>query len=70
MSKKNNGQIEISELFDDAINNAIARRHQALETEEALTDLSQNEVEAIRGGIKVPVEITAGYFPVPKAEEM
>jgi DNA-binding transcriptional regulator YiaG len=70
MSKKHNDRIELSELISDAVNNAVARRHQALETEEALTDLSQNEVEAIRGGLKASVEIIAGYFPVPKEAEM
>jgi hypothetical protein len=70
MNKKPNSQIEIFELIDDAVNNAVARRHQAFESEVALADLSKDEVEAIRGGLKVPVEITAGYFPIPGEEEI
>jgi hypothetical protein len=68
MSKKHNDRIELSELISDAVNNAVARRHQALETEETLTDLSQDEVEAIRGGIKLPPVTTAGIISLPEEE--
>lgn len=66
MSDKNKRQIGISELLDNAVNDAVARRIQAFETEEALTDLSKEEVEAIRGGLKYPIEITAGIIYVPE----
>lgn len=66
MSEKHHRKIEISELIDGAVNNAMARRNQALENDGALTDLSQDEVEAIRGGLKLPVGTTAGIISVPE----
>jgi hypothetical protein len=73
MSKKHNDQIEISDLMADAISNAMARRNQAfataLEAEETLTSLSEDEANAIAGGAIAP-PIIAGGFPVPPLEEM
>lgn len=46
MQKKCSGQIKISEFMTDACN-------QALKTEETLTTLSEDEVGAIRGGLKI-----------------
>jgi hypothetical protein len=67
MHRKHKGQIEISDLMADAVSDAVARRDRALETEEkTLTTLSEDEVEAIRGGLKQPVCTTAGMIEVPE----
>ena len=34
--RKYNGQVEINDLIDDALNNALARRNQAVNSEDAL----------------------------------
>jgi hypothetical protein len=72
MSEKHNRKIEISDLMADAISNAMARRNQAfataLEAEETLTSLSEDEVNAIAGGAIPP--IIAGGFPIPPLEGM
>lgn len=53
MSTQYNGKIEISDLIDDAVSNAVERRNQALETEETLMALLEEEVGAITGGLKI-----------------
>jgi hypothetical protein len=53
MSRKYGGKIEIFDLIDDAVSNAVARRNQALEIEETLTALLEEEVGAIKGGLKI-----------------
>jgi hypothetical protein len=52
MKAKNS--LEINDLIDDAVNNALARRN------EALVDISDAEVENITGGIttsSVPIKL-------------
>jgi hypothetical protein len=68
MNKKPDGQIEISQLINNAVNDAVVRRHQAIESEAALTNLSIDEVEAIRGGLELPVVTIAGRISVPQEE--
>lgn len=56
-------QIEICDLIDEAVNNALARRNQVLDANEALSDLSAEEAENIIGGLSTPIAI-AGYKPI------
>jgi hypothetical protein len=48
MKKQN---IEINNLIDDAVNNALARRHEGLDTEDALSDVSDAESKNVTGGL-------------------
>ncbi|MCC5647555.1 hypothetical protein LC607_32535 [Nostoc sp. CHAB 5824] len=46
--RKYNGQIEVNDLIDDAVKNAVARRNQGLGSEDALSD---EEMKSVAGGI-------------------
>lgn len=63
--RKYNGQIEINDLIGDAVKNAVARRNQVLDAEDALSALSNEEARSIAGGGDPTL---MGYFPtgVPK----
>ncbi|MEI1377244.1 hypothetical protein PQG02_11305 [Nostoc sp. UHCC 0926] len=50
-NRKYNSHVEINELIDDAVNSAMARRKKALDSEEALLDLSNEEAKSVAGGI-------------------
>ncbi|BAZ33275.1 hypothetical protein NIES4074_57850 [Cylindrospermum sp. NIES-4074] len=64
---KANNRLEINDLIDDAVNNALARRN------EALASVSDDEAKNIAGGAlsnpiilgKIPVPITIGIIVVP-----
>ncbi|MBD2415001.1 MAG: hypothetical protein KME52_20125 [Desmonostoc geniculatum HA4340-LM1] len=43
-------QIEISNLIEEAVVNASARRNQVLDTQEVLSELSEDEQKNITGG--------------------
>ena len=45
-----NSQIEINDLIDDAVKNAVARRHEVLDSEEALLSMSDAEAKSVAGG--------------------
>ncbi|BAY09975.1 hypothetical protein [Calothrix sp. NIES-2098] len=45
------GHLEINSLIDDAVNNAIARRNQGLDSEDALLDVSDEEAKNVAGGL-------------------
>jgi hypothetical protein len=47
--RKYNGQIEINDLIGDAVKNAVARRSQAMDSEGALSTLSNEEARGIVG---------------------
>lgn len=68
MDHKYRGQLEINDLIDDAVNNAIARRSQ-IDSESALSELSDEEVRNVAGGqiIKNPIcpPIIAGMIICP-----
>lgn len=49
--RKSNSKVEINDLIDDAVNSAMVRRKQALDSEEALLDLSNEESKSVAGGI-------------------
>lgn len=56
------GQVEINDLIDDAVKNAVFRRNEVIDSEDALSALSDEEVGSIAGGITKPIEpIIAGY---------
>ncbi|MBG1267515.1 hypothetical protein [Nostoc sp. WHI] len=45
-----NGQIQIDDLINDAVENALARRNQALDSEDVL---SNEEMKNVVGGISI-----------------
>lgn len=54
-TRKFNSQIEINDLIGDAVKNAVSRRNQAIDSEDALSTLSNEEAGGIvgMGGIRV-----------------
>lgn len=54
-------QIEITDLIEEAIVNASARRNQVLDAKEPLSELSDQEENGITGGLVKPIIL--GYFP-------
>ncbi|MEH2141014.1 hypothetical protein [Nostoc sp.] len=59
--RKYNGQIEINDLIDDAVKNAVARRNQGLDSENVLSD---EEAKSVAGGISKLNPIILGKFPI------
>ncbi|MEH2276488.1 MAG: hypothetical protein V7K40_17265 [Nostoc sp.] len=60
--RKYNSQIEINDLIDDAVKNAVARRNQGLDSENTLSD---EEAKSVAGGISALVVPTiVGKFPI------
>ncbi len=45
-----NNPIEINDLIDDAVKNAATRRNEALNSEEGLLSISEEEAKNIAGG--------------------
>lgn len=43
------GQVEINDLIDDAVNNAVLRRKEIMDSEDALSALSNEEAGGIVG---------------------
>ncbi|MEH2319608.1 hypothetical protein [Nostoc sp.] len=68
MERKYNGQLEINDLIDDAVKNAVERRNQGLDSEDALSD---EEMKSVAGGIiisnifKLPILTTTGIVAYP-----
>lgn len=60
---KYNNQLQINDLIDDAVENAIARRNQALNSEESLLVVSDEEAKTVVGGIVGDVSRTIIGFP-------
>ncbi|MDF5706981.1 MAG: hypothetical protein PUP90_04675 [Nostoc sp. S4] len=61
-NRKFNNQIEINDLIDEAVNNALARRNHVIDVNEDLANLSSEEAENIVGGLSTPT--VAGFKPV------
>lgn len=59
--RQNNNQVEILDLIPELVENAIARRNQALQ-ENALSDLSDAEAQNVAGG-QIQI-IVAGFKPM------
>ncbi|MDF5725091.1 MAG: hypothetical protein PUP91_32500 [Rhizonema sp. PD37] len=49
--KKYIGRLEINDLIDDAVNNAVARRSLSTNSDDALSALSYDEAARIAGGL-------------------
>ncbi len=76
--RKYRNQLEINDLIDDAVKNAVFRRNEVIDSEDALSALSEDEAGSIAGGITKPIEpillgiiaceppIIVGKFPLPK----
>jgi hypothetical protein len=55
--RQKKAQIQITDLIDESVNNAVARRQQALESEGFEIDLAGDENQnysQIKGGVKFP----------------
>ncbi|MFN6518643.1 MAG: hypothetical protein RMY29_029715 [Nostoc sp. CreGUA01] len=77
-SKNSNIRLEINNLIDDAVNNAVARRNLAEDSEDALVTLSNDETANIAGGfanltsvsfVKVPI-ICGGRIPILQLQQI
>lgn len=63
--RKYNSQIEISDLIDDAVKNAVARRNEVLDSEETLLSMSDEEAKSVAGGESKLVPIILGKIFIP-----
>ena len=67
-----NSRFEINELIDHAVNNAVARRSQVIDSEDALLVLAETEAQSILGGavaiseFKISPVITTGKIAAPQ----
>lgn len=52
--KIHNSPIEINDLIDDAVKNAMVRRHAGLDATEGLLSVSEEEAEGVTGGLSLP----------------
>lgn len=52
-------QIEITNLIEEAVVNASARRNQVLNAEEPLLELSEDDEKGITGGLRI---VIGGYL--------
>ncbi|GAB4194909.1 MAG: hypothetical protein Fur006_40940 [Coleofasciculaceae cyanobacterium] len=57
-------QIQINELIAQSVSNATARRNQAIEAEETLVSLSDEQATDVKGGLLKPVT-TIGFILCP-----
>ena len=62
MDNKHRSQLEINDLIGDAVNNAVARRSQ-IDSESALSALSDEQARSITGGLMIDVDILKLIFP-------
>lgn len=49
--RKYNSFIEITDLIGEAVNNAVARRKENVETQESLWECSEEEAKGVVGGV-------------------
>ncbi|MEI1377240.1 hypothetical protein PQG02_11285 [Nostoc sp. UHCC 0926] len=69
--RKYNSQIEINNLIDDAVKNAVTRRNEVLDSENALLSMSEEEAKSVAGGVsalilgKCPITIGIVANPNP-----
>ncbi|MEH1819596.1 MAG: hypothetical protein V7L22_03095 [Nostoc sp.] len=63
--RKYNIQIEINDLIDDAVKNAVTRRNEALNSEESLLLISDEEAKSVAGGESKLVPIILGKIFIP-----
>jgi hypothetical protein len=62
--RKYNSQIEINDLIDDAVKNAVTRRNEVLDSEEALLCMSDEEAKSVTGGESKSSLVILGKFPI------
>ncbi|MGH2414918.1 MAG: hypothetical protein ACRDEA_14750 [Microcystaceae cyanobacterium] len=67
-----NGKFEINDLIDDAVKNAVARRSQVIDSEDALSVLPEKEAQSVVGGLTTTSKSTSspvitGKIATPKA---
>ncbi|WP_375511291.1 hypothetical protein [uncultured Nostoc sp.] len=68
MERKYNSKLEINNLIDNAVKNAIERRKQGLDSEDVLLALSDTEATNVAGGIVfAPITITGIISKEPEA---
>ncbi|AVH63806.1 MULTISPECIES: hypothetical protein [unclassified Nostoc] len=64
--RKYNSQIEINDLIYGAVQNAVTRRNEVLDSEEALSSMSDEEAKSVAGGaLKVDTIILGKIFIPP-----
>lgn len=63
--RKYNNQIEINDLIDDAVKNAVTRRNEALDSGEALLSMSDEESKSVAGGESKLNPIILGKIFIP-----
>ncbi|MEH2324604.1 MAG: hypothetical protein V7K32_13720 [Nostoc sp.] len=63
--RKYNNQIEINDLIDDAVKNAVTRRNEVFDSEEALLAMSDEEAKSVAGGVSKLNPIILGKFAIP-----
>ena len=63
--RKYNNQIEINDLIDDAVKNAVTRRNEVWDSEEALLAMSDEESKSVAGGVSKLVPTILGKIFIP-----
>ncbi|ACC81817.1 hypothetical protein [Nostoc punctiforme] len=63
--RKYHSQIEVNDLIDDAVKNAVTRRNEVLDSEEALLSMSDEEAKSVSGGESKLVPIILGKIFIP-----
>jgi hypothetical protein len=63
-TNSNSDQIEINDLIDNAVNNALVRRNHALDADGNLLDVSHEEAGKVLGGKISPI-ISGFISPIP-----
>ncbi|MBD2435387.1 hypothetical protein [Nostoc sp. FACHB-110] len=64
-NRKQRHQFEINDLIDDAVEKAVARRNQALESEDSLLNVSDEHSKKVIGGA-ISTHVTSGIIAVEK----
>lgn len=63
--RKYHSQIEVNDLIDDAVKNAVTRRNEVLDSEAALLSMSDEEAKSVSGGESKLVPIILGKIFIP-----
>ena len=63
--RKYNSQIEINDLIDGAVKNAMTRRNEVLDSEETLLSMSDEEAKGVTGGESKLVPTIVGKIFIP-----
>ncbi|MBW4629470.1 MAG: hypothetical protein KME49_29140 [Brasilonema octagenarum HA4186-MV1] len=59
-----NGRFEINDLIDDAVKNAVERRSQVIDSEDALLVLAETEAQSILGGAVAELSKSSICLPI------